>query len=207
MLSSNVAASIATGIDIHLCQHLFTLLCLMVSPWTSPFVVELEAHDDLVRTWCASLPWIYRDIQVSLRNLTAMLEDSMMSVKLYSNNLHVILFLPSVRRGRTDHAAPIRSQRISTLTPPGTTSTGTTVTHLSHPPVRPGWDRTSASMSAPPTLVPGLSQWVANWWISDFYASAPKVLQALFFRIVRPSAFFFFAITPVLHNGISSNLI
>ena len=51
MLSSNMAASIATAINIHLCKHLFTLLCVMVSPRTSPFVVQ--AHDDRVCAWCA----------------------------------------------------------------------------------------------------------------------------------------------------------
>ena len=48
----------------------------MVSPWTSPIVVQ--AHDDRVRAWCVTA----LDIQVSLRNLTAMLEDSMTSVKM-----------------------------------------------------------------------------------------------------------------------------
>ena len=57
-LSSNMAASIATEISIHLCKHLFTLLSVTVSPWTSPFVVQ--AHDDRVRAWCTWLPWIYR---------------------------------------------------------------------------------------------------------------------------------------------------
>ena len=55
MLSSNMAASIATEINIHLCKHL--LLCITVSPWTSPFVVQ--AHDDYVRAW---LPWISRSV-------------------------------------------------------------------------------------------------------------------------------------------------
>ena len=32
MLSSNMAASVATEINIHLCKHLFTLLCVTVSP-------------------------------------------------------------------------------------------------------------------------------------------------------------------------------
>ena len=46
----------------------------MVSPWISPFVVQ--AHDDrMVRM-------TVMDIQVSLRNPTAMLEDSMTSVKM-----------------------------------------------------------------------------------------------------------------------------
>ena len=49
----------------------------MVSPWTSPFVVKV--HDDGVHhgAWCVTA----LDIQVSLRNPTAMLEDSMTSVK------------------------------------------------------------------------------------------------------------------------------
>ena len=51
MLSSNMAASIATAISIHLCKHLFTLLSVMVSPLNSPFVDQ--AHDDRVREWCA----------------------------------------------------------------------------------------------------------------------------------------------------------
>ena len=48
------------------CQYSFmqaffkTLLCITVSPWTSPFVVQ--AHDDRVRTWCAWLPWISRSV-------------------------------------------------------------------------------------------------------------------------------------------------
>ena len=60
MLSSNMAASIATEINIHLCKHLFTLLCVMVSPWTSPFVVQ--AHIDRVCAWCTWLPWISRSV-------------------------------------------------------------------------------------------------------------------------------------------------
>ena len=32
----------------------------MVSPWTSPFVVQ--AHDDRGRAWCAWLPWISRSV-------------------------------------------------------------------------------------------------------------------------------------------------
>ena len=80
MLSSNMAASIATEINIHLCKHLFTLLCVTVCPWTSPFVVQ--AHGDRVTAL---------DIKVSLRNLTAMLEDSMPSVKmLYTCMLHFL---------------------------------------------------------------------------------------------------------------------
>ena len=50
MLSSNMAASIATKINIHLFKHLFTLLCVTVSPRTSPFVVQ--AYDDRERAWC-----------------------------------------------------------------------------------------------------------------------------------------------------------
>ena len=46
----------------------------MVSPQTSPFRFAVQAHDDHVRVTAP-------DIQVSLRNPTAMLEDSMMSVK------------------------------------------------------------------------------------------------------------------------------
>ena len=53
-----MAASIATKINIHLCRRLFTLLCVTVSPWTSPFLVQ--AQDDRARTWCAWLPWISR---------------------------------------------------------------------------------------------------------------------------------------------------
>ena len=60
MLSSNMAASIATAINIHLCKRLFTLLCLMISPQTSPSVVE--AHDDHVHAWCTWLPWISRSV-------------------------------------------------------------------------------------------------------------------------------------------------
>ena len=52
ILSSNMAASTATEINIHLCKHLFTLLCRMVSP----FVVQ--AHDDA----CVWLPWISRSV-------------------------------------------------------------------------------------------------------------------------------------------------
>ena len=57
MLSSNMAASTATAINIHLCKRLFTFLCITVSPWTSPFVIQ--AHDDRVRAW---LPWISRSV-------------------------------------------------------------------------------------------------------------------------------------------------
>ena len=53
--------AIAT-INIDVWKHLFTLLCITVSPWTSPFVVQ--AHDDCVRAWWACA----LDIQVSLRN-------------------------------------------------------------------------------------------------------------------------------------------
>ena len=35
-------------INIYLCKHLFTLLCVTVSSWTSPFLVQ--THDDRVRT-------------------------------------------------------------------------------------------------------------------------------------------------------------
>ena len=60
MLSSNMATSIATEINIHLSMHLFTLLCVMVSPWTFPFVVQ--AHDDRLHAWCTWLPWISRSV-------------------------------------------------------------------------------------------------------------------------------------------------
>ena len=43
-----------------LCKHLFTLLCVTLSPWTSPFVVQ--ARDDCVRAWCVWLPWISRSV-------------------------------------------------------------------------------------------------------------------------------------------------
>ena len=66
MLSSNMAASIAMAINIHLCKHLFTLLCVTVSPWTSPFLVQV--HDDHVRTWCAWLPWISRSVRAIRRS-------------------------------------------------------------------------------------------------------------------------------------------
>ena len=46
----NMAASIATAININLCKYHFTLLCVMVSPWTSPIVDQ--AHDDRVRRTC-----------------------------------------------------------------------------------------------------------------------------------------------------------
>ena len=49
-----------SAINIHLCKHLFTLLCVTVSPWTSFFVVQ--AHDDRVRAWCVWLPWISRSV-------------------------------------------------------------------------------------------------------------------------------------------------
>ena len=65
MLSSNVATYIAMKINIHLCKHLFTLLCVTVSPWISPLVVE--AHGDRVRAWCAWLPWISRSVCVIWR--------------------------------------------------------------------------------------------------------------------------------------------
>ena len=58
MLSSNMAASLATAINIHLWKYLFTLLWVIVSPWTPPFVV----HDERVRTKCAWLPWISRSV-------------------------------------------------------------------------------------------------------------------------------------------------
>ena len=60
MLSNNMAASIATAINIHLCKHLFTVLCVMLSPWTSPFVVQV--HDDRFCAWCAWLPWGSRSV-------------------------------------------------------------------------------------------------------------------------------------------------
>ena len=60
MLSSNMAASIATTINIHLCMPLFTLLRVTVSPWTSPFVIQ--ARDDRVRAWCMWWPWISRSV-------------------------------------------------------------------------------------------------------------------------------------------------
>ena len=60
MLSSNMAVFIVTEINIHLCKHLFTLLCITFSPWTSPFVVR--AHDDGVRAWGMWLPWISRSV-------------------------------------------------------------------------------------------------------------------------------------------------
>ena len=60
MLSSNMAASIAMAIIIHLCKHLFTLLCVTVSQWTSPFVVQV--HDDRLRGWCTWLSWISRSV-------------------------------------------------------------------------------------------------------------------------------------------------
>ena len=43
-----------------------------------------------------------------------------------------------------------------------------------------------------------------------FYASEPKVPEALCFRVVRPDVrpdFFVYAITQVLFDGISSNLV
>ena len=50
--------------------------------------------------------------------------------------------------------------------------------------------------------------------LGGFYASAPKVPEALCFRVVRPSVrpdlrpdFFVYAITQVLLDGISSNLV
>ena len=60
-----MAASIATEINIHLCKHLFTLLCVTVSPYTSPFVVQ--AHDYRMRTWCMWLPWISRSVRAIRR--------------------------------------------------------------------------------------------------------------------------------------------
>ena len=65
MLFSNMAASIATDINIHLRKHLSTLLCVTASPWTSPFVVQ--AHGDRARAWCAWLPWISRSVCAILR--------------------------------------------------------------------------------------------------------------------------------------------
>ena len=54
---------------------------------------------------------------------------------------------------------------------------------------------------------------VSSHW-GSFYASAPKVPEALCFRVVRPSVrpdlcpdFFVYAITQVLLDGISSNLV
>ena len=80
ILSSNMAASIATEINFHLCKHVFTLLCVTVSPLTSPFVVQ--GHDR-VHVRVTAL-----DIQVSLHNPMAMLEDSMTSVKtLYTERI------------------------------------------------------------------------------------------------------------------------
>ena len=44
MLSSNMAASIATEINIHLCKHLFTLLCITVSPFMVQRMMIVYAH-------------------------------------------------------------------------------------------------------------------------------------------------------------------
>ena len=59
-MSSYMAASIAMEINICSRKHLFILLCVTVSSWTSPFVVQ--AHDDRVHTWCTWLPWISRSV-------------------------------------------------------------------------------------------------------------------------------------------------
>ena len=62
MPSSNMAASITTEINIHLCKHLSILLCVTVSPWTSLGFVVQAVHDDRVRAWCMWLPWISRSV-------------------------------------------------------------------------------------------------------------------------------------------------
>ena len=66
MLSSKMAASIAIEISIHLCKHLF-IVC-------NSFSMNFSIRGSSVRV-------IALDIQFSLRNLMAMLEDSMTSVK------------------------------------------------------------------------------------------------------------------------------
>ena len=72
------AASIATEINIHIYASIFfILLCLTVSPWTSPFVHGFSAwlsHTCVVRMTALDIP-------VSLRNPTAMLEYCMTSYK------------------------------------------------------------------------------------------------------------------------------
>ena len=77
MLSSNMAASIATAINFHLRKHLFTLFFVMVSPWTILFMVQ--------GAWWLRARMVHvtaLDIQVSLRNPMAMLEDSITSLKI-----------------------------------------------------------------------------------------------------------------------------
>ena len=71
---------IPTEISIHLCKQPFTLLYVTVSPWTA-------------RSSCSSAWWSHAcmvrvaalDIQVSLRNPMASLEDSVTSVKMLYN--------------------------------------------------------------------------------------------------------------------------
>ena len=88
MLSSNMAASIATESNIHLCKHLFTLLCVTVSPWTSPFVVQ-GAWWSLHRACMVRVTAL--DILVSLRNPTPMLDYSMTSVKSWKRSISILL--------------------------------------------------------------------------------------------------------------------
>ena len=77
MLSSNIAASIATEINIHLCKHHFTSLCVTVSQWT------LSIRGSSAWWLCARMVRVTAlDIHVSLRNLPPMLENSMTSVKM-----------------------------------------------------------------------------------------------------------------------------
>ena len=51
---------IATEINIQLCKHIFTLLYIKLSLWTSLFAVQ--AHDDCMQAWCVWLPWSSRPV-------------------------------------------------------------------------------------------------------------------------------------------------
>ena len=56
----NGGQTITMAINIHLCKHLYTLMCVNVSSWTSSFVVQV--HDDCVRSWCVWLAWMSRGL-------------------------------------------------------------------------------------------------------------------------------------------------
>ena len=51
------------------CKHLFILLCVKVSSWTSSLVVQ--AHDDCVCAWCQWLPWISRSACANFSGLSS----------------------------------------------------------------------------------------------------------------------------------------
>ena len=75
--------TIATEINVHLCKHLFTLLCIKVFSWTPSFVVQ--AH------WLLRVPMVHMtalDIQVSLHNQMASFSGLSSNTAAYGNPLY-----------------------------------------------------------------------------------------------------------------------